>query len=215
MAFLAKIIVLITVLLIGQANAFADTHDHSHHLGSELEAEPFSPDSLYQVESTWRSANGNSMKLGALRDRPRIVTMFYASCTVSCPVIVENLRKIERYLSQTQVGKPGFVLVTFDTTHDTPEKLKAFATKRGLNAEDWLLLRGDEEDTLELAVLLGMKYKQTADGNFSHSNIIALLDGNGRIIYRHVGLTLDDAILEEFASSLKKMSEYSGSQSVR
>lgn len=48
----------------------------------------------------------------------------------------------------------------------------------------WLLLTGDEDGVLELAVALGMKYRKTSAMDFAHSNIITILAPDGRIAYQ-------------------------------
>ena len=40
----------------------------------------------------------------------------------------------------------------------------------------------------ELAMLLGVKFKQDARGQFSHSNLFTILNSGGEIVHQHVGL---------------------------
>ena len=54
--------------------------------------------------------------------------------------------------------------------------------------QHWSLLEGQPEDVLDLAVLLGVKYNKDQQGGFAHSNLITMLNKEGEIIYRHVGL---------------------------
>jgi protein SCO1/2 len=82
----------------------------------------------------------------------------------------------------------GFVAVTFDPERDTPKVLKAFSEKMNLKSPYWTLLYGAPDDVLELAVLLGVKYKKDNQGGFSHSNLITVLNKEGEIVHRHVGL---------------------------
>ena len=84
-------------------------------------------------------------------------------------------------------GDVNFLLVSFDVTRDTPERLKYFATKSGLN-KNWTLLHGDEDAVRTLSVLLNVQYEKDADGNFSHSNIISVLDKQGRLQFQKEGL---------------------------
>jgi protein SCO1/2 len=41
---------------------------------------------------------------------------------------------------------------------------------------------------LELAVLLGIKYRKEPQGGFAHSNLITVLNKQGEIVHRQVGL---------------------------
>ena len=49
------------------------------------------------------------------------------------------------------------------------------------------------DDVLELAALLGVKYKRDARGQFAHSNVITVLDANGEIVSQQIGLNGDAA----------------------
>jgi protein SCO1/2 len=44
--------------------------------------------------------------------------------------------------------------------------------------------------------LLGVKYKREGNGQYAHSNLITLLNGQGEIIYQLAGLNqqVDDAV---------------------
>ena len=140
---------------------------------------PLTDKSLYQLESKWTSDVGREVKLGVLRGRPQIVTMFFTSCEYACPVIVENMKAIEQALPEALRGKVDFLLVSFDVERDTPETLKAYRAKKQLATGRWTLLRGKEDDVRELAALLGINYQRDAKGQFSHSNVITVLNAEG------------------------------------
>jgi protein SCO1/2 len=57
-----------------------------------------------------------------------------------------------------------------------------------LDSPPWTLLRGQADDILELAVLLGVKYRQDAQGEFSHPNLITVLNQVGEIVHQQTGL---------------------------
>lgn len=144
--------------------------------------------SLYQLDSVWTSDVGREVKLGVLRGRPQVVAMFFAQCEYACPIIVENMRAIERALSATQRGQVDFLLVSFDAERDTTEVLSAYRKKMKLAPAHWTLLRGREDDVRELAALLGINYQRDARGQFSHSNVITVLNGEGEVAFQQAGL---------------------------
>ena len=147
----------------------------------------FSDKSLYQAESKWTTDANKQIKLADLKGRPQVVVMFFASCQYACPILVHDLTRIEGALKPELRGKVGFTLVTFDTKRDTPEALAKFRETRNLPS-NWTLLHGPDDDVLELAALLGVKYKQEANGQFAHSNIITVLNADGEIVQQLVGL---------------------------
>ena len=152
---------------------------------------PVSDRSLYHLDSSWTNDAGAALKLGALGGRPLVVTMFFAKCEYACPVLVHDMKKVEGALPENVSTNIGFVLVSFDTERDTPAALAEYRKNHDLPA-NWTLLRGTPDDVLELAALLGVKFKEDARGQFAHSNILTVLDANGEIIHQQIGLNWDN-----------------------
>jgi len=147
----------------------------------------FSDRSLFQLASSWTNDQRASLKLGALGERPLVVTMFFAKCEYACPVLVHDMKKVQAALSADARDKVGFVLVSFDTERDTPAALAEYRKNHELPA-NWTLLRGAPDDVLELAALLGVKFKKDARGQFAHSNILTVLNGSGEVVHQQIGL---------------------------
>ena len=147
--------------------------------------------SLYQLDSTWTNDANQSLKLGALQGRVQVVAMFFAGCTYACPIIVHDMKRIESALTESVRARVGFTLVTIDTERDTPEALQVYRAAHKLPANRWTLLNGTPDDTLELAALLGVKFKREASGQFAHSNLITVLNEHGEIIHQVAGLNQD------------------------
>jgi len=151
-------------------------------------AASFTDQSIYQIDSTWTTDAGNPIKLAALRGRIQIVAMFFAHCEYACPVIINDMKRIKAALPETVRARVGFTLVSFDSERDTPEALNAFRNNRELHPTRWTLLRGQPDDVLELAAVLGVKFKKDARGQFAHSNLITVLNPAGEIVHQQVGL---------------------------
>lgn len=153
-------------------------------------AAPLSTRSIYQLDATWTNDAGRTLPLAALRGRPVVLAMFFASCEYACPVLVNDLKRLQAALPAAGRDRPQLVLVTFDTVRDTPAALQAFRARMELDA-NWTLLRGEAGNVQELAMLLGVKYKQDARGQFAHSNLLTLLNSEGEIVHQHAGLNGD------------------------
>lgn len=184
---------LVLLMPIGLPPGMADsqhqqTHTHTHTDRSELPPGDFTPESLYQLESTWTTAAAQQMHLGDLRGKARVVVMHYTSCEYACPILISQLKTIANALAPEVQDRVGFVAVTFDPERDTPNVLQAYGDKMHLDPQSWTLLHGAPDDVLELAVLLGVKYKKDNQGGFSHSNLMTVLNTKGEIVHRHVGL---------------------------
>ena len=158
--------------------------------------------SLYQASATWTNDTRMPVSLASLRGRPQIVTMFFASCEFACPILVNDMKRIESALPEGTRTNVGFVLVSFDSTRDHPAALAAFRKLHGLNA-NWTLLTGAPDDVQELAVLLGVKYKQDQRGQFAHSNLITLLNAEGEVVMQQLGLNQPGT---ELVAALQRLS---------
>ena len=152
---------------------------------------PLTDRSLYQLDSAWTSDVGREVQLGVLRGRVQVVAMFFAQCEYACPIIVENMRAIERALPAALRDRVDFLLVSFDTERDTPAVLRAYRAKMKLAPAHWTLLRGGADDVRELAALLGINYQRDARGQFSHSNVITVLNAEGEVAFQQAGLNKD------------------------
>ena len=151
----------------------------------------FTGKSLYQLDSLWTTDDSKQIRLSELSGRPQVVVMFFANCQFACPMIMNDLKRIEATLPAELRLRVGFTLVSFDSKRDTPDALADYRRARNLPAERWTLLRGRPDDVLELAALLGIKYKEDARGQFAHSNVITILNAQGEIARQQIGLNQD------------------------
>lgn len=146
-----------------------------------------SDDSLFQLDSSWTNDAGASLKLAALGGRPLVVAMFFAKCEYACPVLVHDMKKVQAALPEHRRSQVGFVLVSFDSERDTPAALAGYRAIHELPT-NWTLLRGGPDDVLELAALLGVKFKKDARGQFAHSNLLTVLNAGGEVVHQQPGL---------------------------
>lgn len=194
---------LLPLLALAAALALASTGDGAPPESAETNArpsccarpltnaQPLTDRSLYQSETRWTTDAGREIELRALQGRPQVVAMFFTTCRSTCPVIVNDLRRLEASLPAELRSQVGFTLVSFDSERDTPEVLAAYRSSRQLPRETWTLLRGSPEDLQELSALLGVRFRQEANGQFAHSNTITVLNAGGEIVHQRQGLGTD------------------------
>lgn len=149
--------------------------------------------SLYQLDMTWTNQAGKKTKLSSFRGQPVLLAMVYTRCQASCPLIVNDMMKVESKVAPEVRKRLRLVLVSFDPERDTPEALAAWAKKRGLD-ERWSLLTGSPESVRELAAVTGVRFRPTGTGDFLHNNIISVLDGKGVVRFRQSGFEQDPAV---------------------
>lgn len=158
-------------------------------------------DSLYQLAVPLTDQDGRPRTLDAFRGKVVVVSMFYTSCPYMCPLIVDTLRMSERALEDQQRARLAVLLVSLDAKRDGPAELAALADKRKLDRARWTLARTDAAHVRKLAAALGIQYRELEDGEFNHSSMLILLDGEGRIVARTDTMGKTDP---DFIAALKK-----------
>ncbi|MCC6930608.1 MAG: SCO family protein [Gemmatimonadaceae bacterium] len=134
--------------------------------------------SLYRLSGRWTNHDGRAIALADLRGETVVVAMVYTSCTMTCPLITREMQLVQNALPADVRPKVRFVLASFDPARDSVGALHRHASKMALD-DRWLVVRGAPSDVRQLAVLLGVSYRQLPSGDFDHSNIISVLDADG------------------------------------
>lgn len=137
-------------------------------------------DSVYQVGGIWQTADTKSIALASLAGKSQVIALIFTGCSTACPIIVESMKQIEAKIPANMRHQVGFVLVTLTPDTDSPKALKAFAEKKGLNA-NWQLLKGNSASVRALSNALNSRYKVIKDGDVAHSNTVTLLNNLGQI----------------------------------
>jgi protein SCO1 len=136
-----------------------------------------------------------------------VADFFFTSCPTICPVMKkEMLRVYEKYQEN-----PNFKILShsIDVAHDTPEVLKDYAEKLGIeNASTWNFLTGDQEKIFELgqtSYLTTAMADQLEPGGFLHSGAFLLIDQQGRIRGVYDGTKSDqvDRLINDIPKILK------------
>ncbi len=148
-------------------------------------------DSIFNLTSNWQDQNGKDLKLADLRGKTLVVVMIYTTCKSACPILVSDMKKIEKEIDPTVLKDVNLVLVSIDPEHDTPEVLKKFAETRRMTEPHWVFLRSNEDATQEFANVLSMKYKKISPVDFSHSNIISIFNPLGELVIQEEGLVIN------------------------
>lgn len=178
-------------------NAGGIANDSSKSIGTA--SKPIG-ESLFIITDTFETQDKNKLLLTSFAGKPTVIGMVFTSCAYACPRLTSEMIEISEKL-KADGSKVNFVLVTFDIEKDTPEKLKAFANQMGLDS-NWTLLHGNETSVRTLSVMLNVQYEKDADGNFSHSNMISVLDKSGALYFQKSGLKEDQ---QETVNKLKEI----------
>ena len=159
-------------------------------------------DSIYNFRPPLTDQNGRPFDVVALRGQPVLVSMFYSSCEMVCPMIFETLQMTLQALPAAERGRVRVLMVSFDPARDSVAVLKQKADAHRADPR-WTVARTDDASARKFAALLGVQYRRLASGEFNHSSTIELLDGEGRIAARTGTLgAVDPALLKTLRTAI-------------
>jgi protein SCO1/2 len=123
--------------------------------------------------------------------RPLVISMIFTSCHHVCPQTTQHLAKAVG-VAREALGNDSFDVVTigFDTAHDTPEAMGAFARRQGVDVRGWRFLSGSRETIEQISNDLGFIFFPTARG-FDHLNQSTIIDRDGTIYSQVYGVTFE------------------------
>lgn len=180
---------ILTAILFVTMFATSLSAQHQHDANDEMRAEEVSAEhSLYHLNAEWTDHRNTTISLKEFEGEPVIVVMFYGNCSEVCPILIQDAWRLYGALDQSQQEAVNVIAVTFDTENDTPEVLHEYAEQEQLNIPGWHFVTSDDASVRSLAMMLGVQYSKKSDGHFAHSNLITVLDENGKIAERVEGL---------------------------
>jgi protein SCO1/2 len=153
--------------------------------------------SVYDLEGSWHDQSGTARSLASLRGAPVLLAMVYTHCTATCPLAVSELKRIAALEPNVRL-----VLVSLDPVRDDPERLARYAADRALDLSRWTLLTGSDANVRDLAATLSVRYRRVTADDLAHSNLITLLDREGRMV-RQVSGPMDDAAIAELHATAR------------
>jgi protein SCO1/2 len=155
-----------------------------------------SAQTIYDLELPLTDQDGRTLALADLRGQVLVAAMIYSSCTSVCPRVTEDMKSVDKQLSGPDRKDVGFVLFSLDPGRDTPAALRRFAAEHALGPSRWRLLASSEDGVRDLSAVLGMKYKAEDNGEIAHAAMIFVIDREGVVRHRQLGLSPDSHELQ-------------------
>lgn len=131
--------------------------------------------------------SGRTISSTDLAGRPYIVDFVFTTCAGPCPLLSQNMEKLQDSLGDRDVQ---LVSITVDPERDTPEALTRYAKRYGADPDRWLFLTGAKQAIYDLVrggFLLAIDDGALSPdgmpgpGIITHSTKFVLVDGEGQI----------------------------------
>ena len=132
--------------------------------------------------------NGARLSLADLRGKLVLLDFIFTSCPGPCPILTSSHVTLQRSLPPELRARTRFVSISLDPVRDTPMALRSYAQKRGADLTGWSFLTGDPETVARVVQAYGVGTLRSPDGQLEHLVATFLIDPEGRIAQRFIGL---------------------------
>jgi protein SCO1/2 len=146
--------------------------------------------------------DGSPFALESLRGKAVLLDFVYTECPGPCPILTGLHADVQRALAPAVRARSHFVSISLDPLRDTPTALKAYARKRGADLAGWSFLTGPPEEVERVIAAYGVGSARQPDGTIAHLVVSFVIDGEGRIAERFVGLEHE---VDEIARAIERV----------
>lgn len=150
----------------------------------EMEGKTITDTVYHKIASfSFTNQEGKTITNASLEGKIYVADFFFTTCPTICPIMkTQMLRVFEKFKDESQFQ---IVSHTLDPIHDTPQLLKEYAAKIGVEDDNtWHFLSGDQEKIFEIgqtSYLTTAMADQSEPGGILHSGAFVLVDQNGHI----------------------------------
>jgi len=158
-------------------------------------------------DSVWKSNKDFKNKIW-------IAEFFFATCPTVCPAMNLQLKKLNQELKAYE-SDIQFLSFTINPNHDSPNVLKQYKQKTGINSKNWTFLTGNEAETHKLGIedfLTFAGKDDESEGGYAHSGSFTLVDKEGHVrgVYRVTDLNgkVDNGEYQRMKTEILKLLNY-------
>jgi protein SCO1/2 len=147
---------------------------------------PAPPDEAFDFRLV--DQRGEPLALSDLRGRAVLLDFVFTRCPGPCPILTTAHVGLQRRLPAELTGRIHFVSISVDPAYDTPDRLREYAETRGADLSTWSFLTGEVPDIEEVLRRYHLGTIRQPDGSIDHVVATFLIDPEGRIVERYLGL---------------------------
>lgn len=132
--------------------------------------------------------DGNPRSLEEWRGQVVLLDFIWTRCPGPCPILTGLHVDVQRKLPDALRDRVRFVSISLDPVRDTPAVLREYAKKRGADLAGWSFLTGEPGVVDAVIKSYGVGSAKSPDGQIEHVVATFLIDPDGRIDRRYIGL---------------------------
>jgi protein SCO1/2 len=132
-----------------------------------------------------RNQLNDSVSLDDISGSIIIVDYIFTRCPSICPTLTKSMKSLQDAMKMKDLRRRidssyvRFISFTVDPERDSPDVLKKYADKYGVNHDTWWFLTGDKKKIYDYALnelKLGLQDGEGVDSNFIHTEKFVLID---------------------------------------
>lgn len=154
-----------------------------------------------------QNVDGSTVTLADTNGKVRLFYFYFTNCPDVCPPTTYRLSEVQKLLQDKGMfgTDASIVSISFDPERDTLEEIKKWSEKYNADYSGWYFLRGKEEDVAKMMPEFGSSVFKDEDGNFTHLNVITLVDQDGNIRKYYNANDLETASPENIAKDVARL----------
>lgn len=127
----------------------------------------------------------DSVSLDDIKGSIIIADYIFTRCPSICPTLTKSMKSLQDAMKMKDLRRRidssyvRFISFTVDPERDSPDVLKKYADKYGVNHDTWWFLTGDKKKIYDFAfneLKLGLQDGEGVDSNFIHTEKFVLID---------------------------------------
>jgi protein SCO1/2 len=157
---------------------------------------------------------GQVYTMANLRGQVWVADIIFTRCAGPCPRMTRQMKELQDALPST--SKARLVTLTTDPVFDTPQVLRLYGERFGMNPERWTFLTGSKDEIGKLATsslkLTAIEKtpaeRETPADLFIHSTIFVVVDKKGRLrgVFESSGEGIDPLrVKSQILSAVKRL----------
>lgn len=146
--------------------------------------------------------DGERLRLADLRGRAVLLDFIFTHCPGPCPILTGIHVTLQRKLPDALRERVHFLSVSLDPARDRSEVLRAYALARGVDLSGWSFLTGRPEEIDAVLAAYGVGRRLVEGEEIEHTVATFLIDPDGRIARRYLGLSHEP---EELLGDLREL----------
>ena len=178
-------------LIISTGDRLSGHHDLTHRPGAAERRQINVPIQDFSL----RDQSGKNFSFRGLRGKLVVLTFVYTTCPDLCPLLTSSLLRVQKGLRANERNSVFLLSITTDPEIDSPEVLKSYAERYGIDFSNWSFLTGEEKELSTVWKAFGVKVRRKARGLVDHTTLTVLVDKKGAMRFAYHGTSPDPEVV--------------------